>query len=134
MWVGVPGPWGGTATGNTLFNCPLSTQDSRTQKEAGYQGHERLVKTGKETPCGGGDGVEMWVVKELERRAYLKTPQEDPDFLQRQREALGGFYEGNATISSFFWKDYLDASALKGAKRTQEEQLGGCSKYLGGLG
>lgn len=50
------------------------------------------------------------LAKELERRVYLKTPQEDPDFLQRQREALGGFDEGNATISSFFWKDHQDAA------------------------
>lgn len=62
-------------------------------------------------------------------RAGEKSVFKDPPGGSRLSPTAKGS-SGNATISSFFWKDHLDASALKGAKRTQEEQLGGCARYL----
>ena len=42
-------------------------------------------------------------------------------FLYRQRQALKGFYEGNYTVSPFFWRDHFGCSLesrVEGAKLT----------------
>lgn len=107
MRAGVPGPWGGTVTGNALLNCSLSKH--RLKDAVGG----RLPRSWKISKDGPGAFRQGWrwdgdVGGEGERHDRI-TLLEGP---------LGCSVEGG----------------LKGAGRTQGAQLGGCGGSLGGLG